>query len=1043
MKQSWPSGDTEMARRIREYVWAGTSLGPTEHWSPRLRTHVETMLASAQAVAIVCAPDRITLYNDACAAIFGSDHPDALGRPYLETFAETAAVLTQGVDRAFSGETVEIKAQHFDPDGARTAPTSVFDIYLTPIRKDDGSIAYVHAVCSSQEFRFAADAALKESEQRQAFLLELSDTLRPLADPHEIQKASMRVLGQHLKASRVAYTQLTDKEYIIEGDYVDGVPSMAGRYRIDEFGPNKVAAYQEGVTRLVPDAQSDAFNDPAAVANFAAVGVRAGIGVPLFKNGRMVATLVVHQREPRNWTRQEVALAEDTAERTWAALERARAEAALRESEQKYRSLFENLGQGYSECELIRDADGHVTDFRYIALNPAFERLTGLKIAGMIGRTAREAVPDIADSHFEKYERIVAAGAPSREEYRIDALDRWYENHVYPSKNDRFFSLYEDITERKRAEAALRESEARLTAAFESVPVGLAVIDPSGEVVIANPEYLRFLPARLIPSRDSERVGRWQAWDSEGRPLEPHHFPSARALLGETVVPGQEMLHTNDEGREIWTSVATAPTRDEQGRVTGAVSVISDIDVAKRSVAALRDSEERLRQFGDASQDILWIRDATTLQWQYLTPAFETIYGLRRDEALSGDDYRNWQDLIVPEDRDHAVASIERVLDGERVTFEYRIRRPVDGQIRWLRNTDFPIKNKDGRVTLIGGIGHDFTDAKEKELRFRTLVEGVPQLVWRSGDEGAWTWSSPQWTAFTGLSEEASRGLGWIEALHPEDRGSATRAWQVAEQAGAFELEYRIFHADEDRYRWFSTRGSPLKDEDGRIIEWLGTSTDIDDLRRLQDQQQVMVAELQHRTRNLIAVVRSIAQQTMTETGPTPAFNERFSGRMAALARVQGLLSRSEEEPITIGTLIGMELDALGAPRTDKRVAIGGPAVPIRLSVVQTLALALHELGTNARKYGALASDQGQLDVRWHVHDEDRGSRRLMLEWLETFPPMEITTSRTHGGGYGRQLIQEALPYTLGAKTSFELNQTSLRCTIDMPLERRKRGRDR
>ncbi|MGH1574309.1 GAF domain-containing protein [Methylobacterium sp. P31] len=118
---------------------------------------------------------------------------------------------------------------------------------------------------------------------------------------------------------------------------------------------------------------------------------------------------------------------------------------------------------------------------------------------------------------------------------------------------------------------------------------------------------------------------------------------------------------------------------------------------------ALCASEERLRQFGDASSDVLWIRDAEGLQWAYLTPAFEQIYGLGREAALQGDNLAGWLELIVPEDRERVLDAIQRVRAGERVTFECRIRRPCDGTVRWLRDTDFPMDDPAGQICWIGG----------------------------------------------------------------------------------------------------------------------------------------------------------------------------------------------------------------------------------------------------------------------------------------------------------------------------------------------------
>ncbi|WP_053078649.1 PAS domain-containing sensor histidine kinase [Methylobacterium tarhaniae] len=642
-----------------------------------------------------------------------------------------------------------------------------------------------------------------------------------------------------------------------------------------------------------------------------------------------------------------------------------------------------------------------------------------------------------------------------------------------------------------RSEVRRRESEALLAAAFESVPAGVAAIDTGGRVVLANAEFRRFLPTGVIPSRDPERGSRWRAWTGQGDRLDPCDYPGARALRGERAIPGQDMLYTDDDGREIWTNVVAVPTFGRAGQVNGLVSVISDIDERKRSAEALRQgeawlvgqkeafqaamngapleasldilirtaieqagdgrrcafyiadlegkalrhvvgmpeayalcvddfaispeslacglavargepvitpdvadeprwapwlrmardvddrgcwsfpvettagklvgsfamyfreprqptrrdrdmaaaltqtaaiiishhheteeraqaeqalraSEERLIGFGEASSDVLWIRHAETLQWVYLTPAFEAIYGLGREAALRGDNMAGWLNLILPEDREHALANIRRVLGGERVDFEYRIRRPGDGAVRRLRNTDFPMRDATGAVRWLGGVGRDITEERETAERM-----------------------------------------------------------------------------------------------------------------------EVLVAELQHRTRNLLGVVKSLFQETMRRSDTLATFNERFGERLDALARVNALLARSGQPGITIGELVHAALDALGGGTIGERIRLEGPEVKLRSSVVQTLALALHELATNARKYGALATERGRLAVTWSVREAEEGAR-LVVDWTERGgPPLE---SRTEPGGYGRELIEQALPYALKARTHYTLGETGVHCSIDLPL---------
>jgi two-component system CheB/CheR fusion protein len=320
------------------------------------------------------------------------------------------------------------------------------------------------------------------------------------------------------------------------------------------------------------------------------------------------------------------------------------------------------------------------------------------------------------------------------------------------------------------------------------------------------------------------------------------------------------------------------------------------------------------------------------------------------------------------------------------------------------------------------------------ELRLRTLLEGIPQVVWCAVDGGAWTWSSPQWGRLTGQSAEMSLGRGWLAAIHPEDRAETERIWHRASVEAPLKIEHRIFDVSVGRYRWFQTMASPVTDRSGGLVEWLGTSTDIDELRRLEDAQRLLLAELQHRTRNLIAVVQSIAQQTMTRSDSMDEFARKFERRLRSLARVQGLLSRAEGNPIGIGELVRMEIDALYPEDVRRKVVVEGPEAPLRRSAVQTLALAIHELATNAGRYGALANPDGSLLIRWSTVQSGEESR-LVLTWEERFGASAADVPGSVG--YGRELIERALPYSLQAETSYVISPGSVRCVIDLPLSDR------
>lgn len=331
---------------------------------------------------------------------------------------------------------------------------------------------------------------------------------------------------------------------------------------------------------------------------------------------------------------------------------------------------------------------------------------------------------------------------------------------------------------------------------------------------------------------------------------------------------------------------------------------------------AFRQADASFRQFAAASSDVLWIRSAATLQLEYLSPAFERIYGTDRRRLLARPALESWLDLIVPEDRRAVREAVEEVRAGQQVTTEYRIRRKDDGSIRWMRNTKFPLLDEEGRVVRIGGIGQDTTEEKEASDR-----------------------------------------------LH------------------------------------------------------------------------VLVAELQHRTRNLAAVIQAVADRTLRESASLADFHASFSDRLQAIVRVHGMLSRlGGGAGVAFDELLGEEMQAHGADSTHVHLE-GPPGVRLRSTTLQTFALALHELATNAVKYGALSTGAGRLEVRWNIVTWEDGTPALKVEWKERGDAVPVQSGdRPATGGYGRELIERALPHQLKARTSYRIEQDGVHCIVEVAL---------
>lgn len=242
---------------------------------------------------------------------------------------------------------------------------------------------------------------------------------------------------------------------------------------------------------------------------------------------------------------------------------------------------------------------------------------------------------------------------------------------------------------------------------------------------------------------------------------------------------------------------------------------------------------------------------------------------------------------------------------------------------------------------------------------------------------------------------------------------------------------------------------NPVHDPNGKVAGILVLGFDITDhirtaraledemaeLQRLQSQQRVL--ELQHRTRNLLAVVRAIAAHSFAGHVNGNAL-EGFFERLSSLGRVQGLISRAEGERVKLSDIVRAELEAY-THSTRSRLEVHGPTVRLASHQVQVIALALHELVTNAVKYGALQAPQGRLSVTWETWLCAQGRQRLALLWRESGVPMPPQASLRRG--QGRELIENALRFSLQADTQLVFGEDGVWCRIELPVDRR--GPDR
>lgn len=316
---------------------------------------------------------------------------------------------------------------------------------------------------------------LRRHQARQTFLLGLSDALRPLTAAADIKNTACVLLGRFLGAHRVNYFDIVDGEFVGDTGYVDGVAQLR-RGSVARYGGAWRGEDRDHEVLASNDLRVDPRLTADERASHLAVDIAAFIVVVLVQGGRWIADLAVHHKAPRRWTADEVELVREVGVRVRDAAERGRAEEALRDSEEKYRTLFMSMAQGCALLELIRDETGQAVAYRMLELNPAFERHVGMPVAAAVGRPAHEVWPGLEPAWLATFAQVVATGEPMRFEQHLSALDRWYDCHAYPRGGDQIALLYEDITERRRRErgravlAAINDELARLDDLGDALP---------------------------------------------------------------------------------------------------------------------------------------------------------------------------------------------------------------------------------------------------------------------------------------------------------------------------------------------------------------------------------------------------------------------------------------------------------------------------------------------------------------------------------------------------------------------------------------------
>jgi PAS domain S-box-containing protein len=534
-------------------------------------------------------------------------------------------------------------------------------------------------------------------------------------------------------------------------------------------------------------------------------------------------------RTPIDW---EYQLAEFGVQVASVGFERDRAQLALRESEAKYRRLFESMDQGFCFCEMQFDPQGAPIDYRFLEVNPVFGMMTGLQEA--VGKTARELVPDLEVHWFETYGKVVRTGESIRFEQQSAAMNRWFEVSAFPvgePQSYQFAILFTDISDRKQSEAALRASEELTQSILESSRDCIKVLMLDSSISYISPGGLCLLeiddPTTIVNTIWADQ---WQGED----------YAKAKAAIAAATLGniGQfQGYFPTVKGTPKWWDSMITPVRDATGQVVQLVVISRDITAARQIEVALRESEEQSRNILESTTDAFFAVDQDW-RFTYVNQTAEALVD-RTAADLLGKVF--WEEF--PGVNNSAFEQMHRRVMRDRMAESLTEFYPDHD--RWYEVRSYPAVN--GITIYFRNVTHQIQAEevlRESEERFRTLADQMSQFAWMADASGWIFWYNCRWFEYTGTTLEQMQGWSWQQVHHPEHVDRVVEHFRYCLEVGEQWEDTFPLRSKDGSYGWFLSRAIPVRDAAGNILRWFGTNTDITErLQAEQEREQLLERE--------------------------------------------------------------------------------------------------------------------------------------------------------------------------------------------------------
>jgi signal transduction histidine kinase/DNA-binding response OmpR family regulator len=1056
-------GGGEMGALIRTFDWSKTPIGSMANWSPTLRVMIPVLLANRFPLLLWWGPQYVSIYNDAYIPVLGAKHPWALGKPVSECWSEIWHILKPLIDTPFNGgratwnDDIELEIQrHGFPE--ETHFTIAYSAVPDEAAHDGvgGVLATVtettEKVVGQRRIVILRDLAARAGDARTATeaCAIAAETLATHAK--DVPFALLYLLDADRKLARLAGAAGVERggvigpEQIALKDNDDGrgwhLPTVTAPIVVDNLPARFADVPTERFSNLSRTAVvlPIAALNPTETAGFLVIGVNPRLKLDdhcydfLQLMKAQVASAITNARSYEEERKRSEALAE---------IDRAKTVFFSNVSHEFRTPLTLMLGhiEDMISSSEVRPDDRLVIAYRnslrllkLVNTLLEFSRMEAGRVQAVFEPTDLAAttaeLASVFRSATEKAGLSLVVDTPPLQELAHVDRQMWEKVVLNLLSNAFKFTLQGEI------EVKLGVERDSFVLTMRDTGIGI----PPGEMPRL---FERFHRVEGAGGRTQEGSGIGLAFvqglvrlhgGSVSAESQPGRGTTFRVLIprGSGHLPSDQIGQAKGQvstatGRNPFIEEALRWLPDGGERIAGVPEVELDSQAANtgrddRAFVLVVDDNADMRDYlrrllslhyeleivgdGEAALAAIARRKPELVLTDIMIPGLDGLELLRRMRA------------------DPRTTTIPIVLLSARAGEESRVEGMKAGADDYLIKP-FSARELLARVEAHLRMSRYRTHATEtlqaSEERFRAFVTASSDVVYRMSSD----WSEMrhlQGKDFVVDMNDPSES--WLaKYVHPDDQARVTAAIkQAVRDKAIFELEHRIIRAG-GSLGWTHSRAIPILGREGDIIEWFGAARDITDRKRAEETQQLLLSELNHRVKNMLATVHAIAQQTLRRSRDPAAFADSFSGRLQSMSRMHSLLTSTGWEGADLREVIRDQL--LPGTVDDGRVTASGPPLQLDPQTALHTAMMLHELGTNSVKYGALSRAGGTVSIGWTVSDHS-----LSLDWKERGgPSIKVPVAR----GFGTTLIEQTVKGE-GGSAHRTIEEDGMHWEIDLPL---------